>query len=65
MNRLLLAVIFLLIHNTLLGYEKVTIKDGLESEIIGRKVYFLEDKEGTLTFNDVKNSKDFILSDKD
>lgn len=47
------------------GIEKVTLSEGLDSRIIGSKVYFLEDKEGDLTINDVIKSKDFVLSESE
>ena len=65
MIRLLFASVCLLDSYTLFADEKVSIDSQLESELIGKKVYYLEDKGGTLTFDDVKGSGKFLLAGKD
>lgn len=65
MIRLLFASVCFLVSYTLFAGEKVSIDNQLESELIGKKVYYLEDKGGTLTFDDVKGSGKFLLAGKD
>lgn len=53
-------LILALSFNQAYSTDKVTIDKNLRSKLIAREIYYIEDKSGKLTFNDIRHSTKFI-----